>query len=218
VAAALHRHRDPSAHETLEQALEQGDSLSRLRAAVSLAASDSTTAASLRQAIEVAALKAKRTLRWRAFVELHRLGDARFETELKASLSGKEQAARLDAAWTLAPSNPKALGVLVQLAQQADDPLDRVAAAGRAAQLGEAGGVKALTGLLAPAMPAAVRARAITALGRLARVDPARRAALSPLVVNPDESDRALRTAVAVALLGAGEVEEQIPRAPGGGK
>ena len=201
VAAARFKTGDATAEDDLRRALDQRDPVSRLRAAVALAGAGKVAAPVLRKAIAGAPPTVKRSLRWAAYVQLNKLGDAAFATELRASLAGNDLSARLDAAQTLARGGDQAGRMaLAELATGAADPLDSVDAAAVLAELSDVGAVKTLTGDLDSSSPA-VRARAATSLGRLAGVLPGKADLANRLGKQLSDTDPAPRIAAAAAVL-----------------
>jgi serine/threonine-protein kinase len=197
---------DAPAQAELESALAArlGDPPARLRAAVALAQKGRLTAPRLHAAIAAAAT-ARRQLRWQAYAQLFQLGDdPNFAGELEKAMEGKDPAARLDAAQTLARSGDgRGKTVLGEIATRGA-AADRVDAAAVLAELGAADGFAQLLASL-DASDSALRARAACALGRWGSRAPAGggfAAKLEPLLHSDDESVR-LAAASALRALGS---------------
>jgi eukaryotic-like serine/threonine-protein kinase len=201
LAAARLQLGDATAQEDLQKALQIRDGSARLRAAVALADAGKVSAPVLRAAIQAAPPTVRRSLRWQAYGRLFKLGDPAFVAELKTALVGADPVARLDAAQALARQKDEAgLLALAGIAKEAADPVDRVEAAAVQAELDDVGAREALMAALGAAQPA-VRARAATALGRLAPAIPDQETLAKELTALLADPDPVPRTAAAAAIL-----------------
>ena len=214
IAAARLHLGDPAAEDELKRALEGRDPNARLRAAVALAEADKLPAGKLRPILDESQKVARRALRQVATARLVKL-DAGFAAEQKKAMQeAPDPAARLDAALALARGGDATVMVpLVQLLAADPDPTDRVEAAAALTELNEVHGRAALLSSLEAAQ-AAVRARAATALGRLAVTGAHVPGAIEKLAPLLKDADAQVRVAAATALLAATSHAEPPQRNP----